>query len=99
MRLGEPTHPVAHKKPNAWGLYDMHGSAWKWCWDWYGEDYYTASPRKDPMGPTEGTLRVRRGGCFNGPGSCRSAARGAMRPDLWTNVPQGFRVARSPSGQ
>ena len=54
------TWPVAGKKPNAWGLYDMSGNVWEWVNDWYGS--YTAGPQADPAGPTTGIFRVLRGG-------------------------------------
>ncbi len=58
------TSPVGRFRPNAFGLYDMHGNAWEWCQDWYQADYYASSPRPDPPGPRSGNKRVFRGGCW-----------------------------------
>jgi formylglycine-generating enzyme required for sulfatase activity len=72
---GKP-HPVRQRKPNAWGLYDMHGNVWEWCNDFYKPDYYLESPAKDPKGPDSGDKKVVRGGCWNStPDACRSAYR------------------------
>lgn len=59
------TAPVASFKPNAFGLYDMHGNAWEWTNDLYDENYYANSPVDDPQGPTEGNVYVRRGGSWH----------------------------------
>jgi formylglycine-generating enzyme required for sulfatase activity len=85
------THPVGEKKPNAWGLYDMHGNVWQWCADWFNAAYYKQLSLSEPAGPPAGSIRVLRGGCRNNSSFCRSAFRNSSGP---TNRFQnfGFRV-------
>ena len=86
------TIAVGSFKPNAWGLYDMHGNVWEWCSDWYGESYARAQDQ-DPTGPDSGTLRVLRGGGWgHSPQSCRSASRHWHAPGF-RSLNYGFRVA------
>ena len=91
------THPVGGKKPNAWGLCDMHGNVLECCQDWKGD--YPSGSVTDPTGPVEGSFPVIRGGSWSDPAeNCRSAIR------FWS-VPSdrgsylGFRVSLSPSGK
>jgi len=78
---GKTTHDAAQRKPNAWGLYDMHGNVWEWCQDWYGENYYGQSLGQDPAGPANGQYRVLRGGAWlYDPACCRSAIRTGYSP-------------------
>jgi formylglycine-generating enzyme required for sulfatase activity len=68
------SHPVGSKKPNAWGLYDMHGNVFEWCQDYHGS--YPSGSVTDPTGASSGSVRVRRGGCWNDISDfCRSAYR------------------------
>jgi formylglycine-generating enzyme required for sulfatase activity len=100
---------VGGKKPNAWGLYDMHGNVSEWCLDRFGADYYPVSPIDDPTGPDSGMFRVLRSGSADNLGRrnaefARSARRSWGHPDL--NIAQrgmnragiGFRVVVQAAG-
>ncbi len=72
---GRP-QPVGTKRPNPWGLHDMHGNVWQWCNDYYDESYYAMSPRENPRGPATGEKRVLRGGAWSSTADkCRAAYR------------------------
>ena len=88
---GFMTHPVAQKKPNAWGLYDMHGNVGEWCADWYSN--YPGGTALDPSGPPAGVYRVLRGGsALARAGICRSSFRSFWKSGLGGKG-NGFRVA------
>jgi len=75
------THPAGEKRPNAWGLFDMHGNVAEWCNDVYDKDYYQRSPERNPRGPAEGEKYVLRGGAWSsGAETCRSAYRVGQEP-------------------
>jgi formylglycine-generating enzyme required for sulfatase activity len=59
---GSKTHEVGQKPANAWGLYDMHGNVYEWCWDWF--DDYPSGAQNNPSGPVSGSFRVLRGGSW-----------------------------------
>jgi formylglycine-generating enzyme required for sulfatase activity len=93
------TCKVGSYAKNRFGLHDMHGNVFEWCADWYGADYYGKSPRRDPQGPSEGSLRVIRGGGWDLNGrDCRSAFRVRHAPVV-RGHDLGFRVTLGPLGR
>ena len=86
------TTPVGNFAPNTWGLYDMHGNVWEWCWDWFGN--YPKDAQADPAGASSGTDRVLRGGGYNfSAAHARSAYRNNFTPsNRYFYI--GFRLVR-----
>ena len=90
---GNETHPVKQKKPNAWGLYDMHGNVWEWCADQWHDNYQGAPTNGSAwLSSDESKIRLLRGGSWNNhPKYCRSTYRSHSAP-AYRNYFLGFRV-------
>jgi formylglycine-generating enzyme required for sulfatase activity len=88
---GNSTQPVKQRKPNAWGLYDMHGNVWEWCEDGYAQ---SASSTQQASTGNDGARVLRGGGWYDSASRCRSANRANLAPGF-TDLTDGFRVART----
>ncbi len=98
---GGKTHPVALKNPNAWGLYDMSGNVWEWCWDWFVKNEYKnrvslsgdkMTIANQPEGPKNGVLHVLRGGSYyDGARNLHTAYRNGYGP-MDRNWASGLRL-------
>jgi len=92
---GNGTQPVGKKKPNPWGLYDMHGNLWEWCHNRYNENQENALAYASTWDDVVASSPVLRGGSWvNYPKKCRSAYRITFHPN-YGHYSLGFRLLRS----
>jgi formylglycine-generating enzyme required for sulfatase activity len=96
------THPVGTKKPNPWGLHDMHGNVAEWCQDVYDPTYYRSSPPENPCGPADGNEYVLRGGSWKSPADALPSSRRLGENPGFSDAclardAIGFRCVRKPS--
>jgi formylglycine-generating enzyme required for sulfatase activity len=93
------TSPVGSFAPNGYGLYDMAGNVWQWCWDWWDGSWYSnaGATQNDIRGPTSGSYRVFRGGGWHyGAVACRAAGRGNAAYPANGGSDVGFRSVLPP---
>lgn len=100
-RNAKPPEPYAHqvgaKKPNAWGLYDMHGNLWEFCSESCDKEFYARSPKVDPRNTKKTPLRAIRGGSWhNGTREARCTMRNTWTGDKYVHYNYGFRVVVQP---
>ena len=95
----ERTTAVGSFPANAWGLFEMHGNVYEWCWDWF--DVYPSRAQTDPVGPASSTVgsassyqRVMRGGSWSGSGVFLRSACRSQNPPSHRNTGIGFRLVR-----
>lgn len=86
------THPVGRKKPNPWGLYDMHGNVWEWVQNYYSDDYYAISPILDPKGPESGNNHAVRGGSWHETATSWRSSFRKPYPANYRGISIGFRL-------
>lgn len=87
--------PVKSYGPNEYGIYDMAGNIWEWCYDWYDKDYYSTSSKKNPKGPMFGTKKVIRGGAWCCNKQASQVANRYYQYSTSGNFQTGFRCVKS----